>query len=264
MRRPGVSPVTMPFAQNGETSVPTSRTLTAGAGLTGGGDLSADRTFDVVANADGSVIVNANDVQVGVLATDAQHGVRGGGTQHANVVAAGAAGFMTGGDKTKLDGIATAAAAVTANAPLGVTSTGTPAVGTGTSAARDDHQHGIANASGSPQAGVCYWIGPITFTAGGGGAQDDTIYNANAPRKFRVLDMFVKVTTAVLNATLQLRDATGGAGNILASAVSGAGAALVRNNNTANLTIASGGTLVLRRADNTTAGIMFILVMPEA
>jgi len=69
------------------------RTLTAGAGLTGGGDLSADRTFDVGANADGSVIVNANDIQVGVLATDAQHGARGGGTQHALVVST-AAGFQ--------------------------------------------------------------------------------------------------------------------------------------------------------------------------
>lgn len=56
------------------TAVPNTRTLTAGAGLTGGGDLSANRTFDVVAHVDGSVVVNANDVQVGVLATDAQHG----------------------------------------------------------------------------------------------------------------------------------------------------------------------------------------------
>lgn len=82
--------------------VPPSRTLTAGAGLTGGGDLSADRTFDVVANVDGSIVVNANDIQVGVLASDAQHGARGGGTQHA--VATGAvAGFMSATDKTKLD-----------------------------------------------------------------------------------------------------------------------------------------------------------------
>ena len=35
--------------------------------------------------------------------------VGGGGTAHANVVAAGAAGFMTGADKTKLDGVATGA-----------------------------------------------------------------------------------------------------------------------------------------------------------
>ncbi len=79
-------------------------TMTAGAGLTGGGDLSANRTFNVVANADGSIIVNANDIQVGVLANDGQHGARGGGTQHA--VATGATeGFESAADKTKLDGI---------------------------------------------------------------------------------------------------------------------------------------------------------------
>lgn len=83
-------------------AVPTSRTLTAGAGLTGGGDLSADRTFDVGANADGSIVVNANDVQVGVLATDAQHGVRGGGTQHA-LATVSTAGFMSAADKAKTD-----------------------------------------------------------------------------------------------------------------------------------------------------------------
>lgn len=85
--------------------VPTSRQIISGSGLTGGGDLTADRTLAVGANADGSIVVNADDVQVGVLATDAQHGDRGGGALHANVVAAGAAGFMTGADKTKLDGI---------------------------------------------------------------------------------------------------------------------------------------------------------------
>ncbi len=46
---------------------PTSRVLTAGAGMTGGGDLSADRTFNVIANADATIVVNANDIQVGVL-----------------------------------------------------------------------------------------------------------------------------------------------------------------------------------------------------
>lgn len=41
---------------------PLTRTLTAGAGLTGGGDLSANRTFDVGAGT--GVQVNANDVEV--------------------------------------------------------------------------------------------------------------------------------------------------------------------------------------------------------
>jgi hypothetical protein len=82
------------------------RTITAGAGLTGGGDLSANRTLDVVAT-DASIVVGANSIGVGVLQSDAMHGVRGGGTQHADVVAGGASGFMTGADKTKLDGIVT-------------------------------------------------------------------------------------------------------------------------------------------------------------
>lgn len=44
--------------------------------------------------------------------------VASGGAAHANAVAAGAAGFMTGADKTKLDGIATAATANSADATL--------------------------------------------------------------------------------------------------------------------------------------------------
>jgi hypothetical protein len=79
----------------------------AGAGLVlTGNDL------DVVANADGSMVINADDIQVGVLATDAQHGTRGGGALHDDVVAGAAAGFMTGADKTKLNGIATGATAI--------------------------------------------------------------------------------------------------------------------------------------------------------
>jgi hypothetical protein len=89
---------------NGITPVSDARLLTAGAGLTGGGDLSADRTFDVVANADGSIVVNADDIQVGVLATDAQHGTRGGGTLHAEATTS-VAGFLSAADKTKLDGL---------------------------------------------------------------------------------------------------------------------------------------------------------------
>lgn len=79
----------------------------------GDGLILSANDLDVVANADGSIVANANDIQVGILATDAQHGVRGGGTQHADVVAAGADGFMTGADKTILDGIEAGATAET-------------------------------------------------------------------------------------------------------------------------------------------------------
>jgi len=80
----------------------------------GDGLLLNGNALDVTANADGSIVVGADDVQVGILATDAQHGVRGGGTQHADVIAAGADGFMTGADKTKLNGVSTGA---TVNTP---------------------------------------------------------------------------------------------------------------------------------------------------
>ncbi len=52
---------------------------------------------------------SASDLSAGTLPAarfdDTAHGSRGGGSLHANAVAAGAAGFMTGADKSKLDGI---------------------------------------------------------------------------------------------------------------------------------------------------------------
>ncbi len=71
-------------------SVPPSRTLTAGAGLTGGGDLSADRTFDVGAGT--GIVVNADDVQLD-LASDRN-------VDHSGVVLTAGAGLTGGGDIT--------------------------------------------------------------------------------------------------------------------------------------------------------------------
>lgn len=82
-------------------SVPTTREIVAGAGLTGGGTLAADRTINVVAG-DASIVVAADSITVGVI-SDAQHGNRAGGALHAQAVAGGAAGFMSGADKGKLD-----------------------------------------------------------------------------------------------------------------------------------------------------------------
>jgi len=61
-----------------------------------------DLRLDVNPDADGSIAVGAGGVAVGVLATDAQHGVRGGDTQHA-VATPFLAGFMSASDKAKLD-----------------------------------------------------------------------------------------------------------------------------------------------------------------
>lgn len=67
--------------------------------------------LDVVANGDGSIVVNTNDVQVGVI-TEPQHGDQAlnDGLQHA--AATGSFnGFLTSGDFTKLSGIDTGATA---------------------------------------------------------------------------------------------------------------------------------------------------------
>lgn len=140
----GVAVLNVPGSAAG---VPPTRDLAAGDGLTGGGDLTADRVFSVGAPPDGSIQVNADSVQVGTLATDGQHGSRGGGAQHA-VATALAAGFMGSGDKTKLDGIASGAT----NTLLSdiTPSAASPSVGgSGASAgaSRSDHAHPLASAA---------------------------------------------------------------------------------------------------------------------
>ena len=113
--------------------------INAGAGLTKTGN-----TLDINANADGSIIVNTDDIQVGILATDAQHGNRGSGSLHA-VATTSVAGFLSSSDKTKLDGVANGAT----NTPLASTApedvdTNTAIIGISTTAARSDHKHSIS------------------------------------------------------------------------------------------------------------------------
>lgn len=88
-----------------------------------------------------SVVVSGNvdgrDVSADGAVLDAHVGAGGGA--HANAVASGAAGFLSGTDKAKLDGIAASAAALTASAPQTVGTAN--AVGNGTDAARANHVH---------------------------------------------------------------------------------------------------------------------------
>ena len=76
------------------------------------------------------------------------HGNRGGGSLHANVVPAGASGFMTGADKTKLDGVAAGSTntPLTSSTPENVTKDNA-VVGVSTTAARSDHKHNVSTAS---------------------------------------------------------------------------------------------------------------------
>lgn len=56
--------------------------------------------------------------------TDAEHGSRAGGNLHPNAVASGAAGFMSGADKAKLDGVTAGAAVASVGATAPITSSG--------------------------------------------------------------------------------------------------------------------------------------------
>jgi len=82
----------------GSIGVTTDREIIAGDGLTGGGNLTADRTIDVVANPDGSIDVNPDNIGIGTLASDSQHGNLGGGTLHSAATLI-SFGFMSTTDK---------------------------------------------------------------------------------------------------------------------------------------------------------------------
>lgn len=86
----------------GVTNLVFSQIFGPGAVIAGAGMTQSGNTLNVVANADGSIVVNANDIQVGVI-TDAQHGSRGNGTLH-SVADSTHNGFMPMGHWILVDG----------------------------------------------------------------------------------------------------------------------------------------------------------------
>lgn len=100
--------------------VPASRVIGTTFPLTGGGDLSANRTLGLALDG-GSLTVGGLGLKVGVI-SDAQHGNRSGGALHALATAV-AAGFMSSADKAALDAIPTLyQALIEKGAPLGYAS----------------------------------------------------------------------------------------------------------------------------------------------
>lgn len=95
------------------------------------------------------------------------HGSQLGGLLHANVVASGAAGFMSGTDKSKLDGISASAAALSSASPADV---GTTAAGVAATAARADHVH----AHGNQLGGSLHAVAVAGVSAGFVSASDQT------------------------------------------------------------------------------------------
>lgn len=108
----------------------------------------------------------------------------------------------------------------------------------------------------------------VQIPAGAGGSADDVvIYNANSPFLFRILDVQMIVATAVGGSTVQLQDATGGAGNALSDAFDTASTGRKRDTGTGisnvTKTLAAGGTLSLRRSDSGVAGEIIIWLRKE-
>lgn len=97
----------------------------------------------------------------------------------------------------------------------------------------------------------------VSFAAGATGARDVTVFNANAPVAFRILQTTMIVKTAVALSSATLRDATGGGGTAISAqfATSIAGEDPIKTATlTATPTVAANGTVVLRLTDGGVAG----------
>lgn len=133
-----------------------------------------------------------------------------------------------------------------------------------------DYAAGVISAAIAPGSlfadnnfGVPFLIRNV-FAAGAAGTADDvTIYNGNAPFAFRIVDCWVQVATAIVATTVQLRTASGGGGTALSSALSTALTGTVSNNDTASRSVASAGSVFLRRSDRGVAGTILILALRE-
>jgi len=107
------------------------------------------------------------------------------------------------------------------------------------------------------------------FAAGAGGAADDiTVYAVNTlPFKFRVIDAWALVGTAVAASTLAVRTAAAGAGTLLASigsAATGRNGLAVSVTATAVATPGASAGLFVRRSDNGVAGEVYVLARIES
>lgn len=178
-----------------------SRTLTAGAGMTGGGTLAADRTFDVIANADGTIVVNADDIQAGVMQTANIAADAITNLKLANMTAPAFKGRTTAGTGDPEDLTATQATAM-----LNVF----------------DATHKGLTPAGTGAAGTFLAVdGTWGVPAGTGGGGSVTVVTATAPFVITSTPTTTpNVTTSVLTDTLLGRD-TAGTGVVEQLAVGG-------------------------------------------
>jgi len=104
------------------------------------------------------------------------------------------------------------------------------------------------------------------LVAGGGGSPDDVEVKAvgQLPFKFRVIDAWAKIVTAVGASTLEVRTQAAGGGTLLAS-LDSAATGRADASDTASAVATPGATegLFIRRSDDAVVGEVFILIRPE-
>lgn len=154
------------------------------------------------AGPDGSIVVDGSGIQVGALATDAQHGIRGGGALlHDEAVPLGASGFMPGEDKHKLDtfsgwGVVTTdgVGGITLRSELNVTSAAI--IGGGTALTIT-----LAHAMADEYFAVVFGCAPGTPTFVSGSSTTHVVHFVdNAGANFNLSTGATRITFAILGA----------------------------------------------------------------
>lgn len=104
-----------------------------------------------------------------------------------------------------------------------------------------------------------------TIAAGAPGVADDVaLYAADLPFGATVIDAWAIIGTAIGASTWEIRDAAGGAGNLLVASIATAAAGVNRATGatpTNTTGIAAGGSIYCRRSDRGTAGELFVLCL---
>jgi hypothetical protein len=122
--------------------------------------------------------------------------------------------------------------------------------------------------AGSDGVSVPVVLRQAFVTGGAAGTADDvTVFNASAPYKFRIVDVWLVVADAEAASTVQLRTASGGLGSVLSAEIDTAALGIARQAGTgltSTAIVAKNGSVYLRRSDRNVAGELFMLVIREA
>lgn len=102
----------------------------------------------------------------------------------------------------------------------------------------------------------------MLFDPGAGGAPDDVEFSDAIPVASVVLDAVAIITTPVAASTLRARDAGGGGGVAITSAMDSASAGRARDNSDSAYSAAEQTTVFIRRSDSGIGGRVILFCVP--